>query len=31
MRKRLHTIYGVLKNNTPYDSSLFYQNAGKLA
>lgn len=26
MRKRLHTIYGVLKNKTPYDSHLFYQN-----
>jgi len=30
MRKRLHTIYGVLKNQTPYDSSLFYQNNGNL-
>jgi len=31
MRKRLHSIYGVLKNNTPYDSRLFYQNTGNLA
>jgi len=31
MRKRLHTIYGVLKNKTPYDSSMFYQNVEKLA
>jgi len=31
MRKRLHSIYGVLKNNTPYDSQMFYQNVGKLA
>ncbi|MBL4775185.1 MAG: IS110 family transposase [Mariprofundus sp.] len=31
MRKRLHSIYGVLKNKTPYDSNLFYQNSGILA
>ncbi len=31
MRKRLHTIYGVLKNKTPYDPNMFYQNVGKIA
>ena len=30
MRKRLHTIYGVLKNKTPYDSTMFYQNGENL-
>jgi len=31
MRKRLHTIYGVLKNKTPYDATMFYQNVEKIA
>jgi len=31
MRKRLHTIYGVLKNKTPYDANMFYQNGENLA
>lgn len=31
MRKRLHTIYGVLKNKTPYDSQMFYQNVANIA
>lgn len=31
MRKRLHTIYGVLKNKTPYDSRMFYQNVANIA
>ncbi len=31
MRKRLHTIYGVLKNKTPYDSQMFYQNVENMA
>ena len=31
MRKLLHTIHGVLKNKTPYNSELFYQKKLNMA
>lgn len=31
MRKLLHTIYGVMKNKTPYDTKLFYQKVENTA